>query len=559
MSRSALRALEKRYNVYGDGSAGEKAALLERLAGAELASARDVLALHEVLCFLRAYPDDERVLVAVERMLDGFSRRRDLRRFRGELEDSGIAGTVTAFPFFARPALRLAERWGDRIAIDWRSFENASRLERWLPHLALYAERATFDEPALSPRAWLRRFKGEGETDAAFLVRRVHTLAAEEPLLATLYDDLDPPLRLSPGPDTPSRTREKHPGMRVTFQTRPLVRARPDLAAAVKRAPRAVAAVVGSEAEALIELARDTMIPRQRDLEVFAYANPEDVRLVDAGDGLMFACIGVLPERRSLLEAVYAFLMLKNGVAVGYALCTALFRSSEIAYNVFETFRGGETAHMLGRLLATVRHLFGSRTFAIDPHQLGHRNKEGLESGAFWFYAKLGFRPRAPEVLRVLEAEDRAMAREKAHRSSLATLKKLASAYVFWPGDRADVLGVLSVARVSLRVSEMLARRFGVDRARASKVCDKEARARFGVSAVESKRWSPTERQAWERWAPLLAMLDLADGWSREQKLEAVRVVLAKGARSEDEFLARFEAHARLRREIKRFAAPARA
>ena len=32
------------------------------------------------------------------------------------------------------------------------------------------------------------------------------------------------------------------------------------------------------------------------------------------GGGLAFACIGVVPERRLLLESVYAFLTLGNGV-----------------------------------------------------------------------------------------------------------------------------------------------------------------------------------------------------------------------------------------------------
>ena len=34
----------------------------------------------------------------------------------------------------------------------------------------------------------------------------------------------------------------------------------------------------------------------------------------------------------------------KNGVPVGYVLASGLFGSSEVMYNVFETFRGGESA-----------------------------------------------------------------------------------------------------------------------------------------------------------------------------------------------------------------------
>ena len=58
------------------------------------------------------------------------------------------------------------------------------------------------------------------------------------------------------------------------------------------------------------------------------------LRIVDCDNGLQFACLGVVPERRFLLEAVYAFLTLRNGVPIGYALASALFDSSELAFNV---------------------------------------------------------------------------------------------------------------------------------------------------------------------------------------------------------------------------------
>src|SRR5260221_8761885 len=45
---------------------------------------------------------------------------------------------------------------------------------------------------------------------------------------------------------------------------------------------------------------------------------------------------------RSLLESVYGFLTLKNGVPMGYVLTSALYHSAEVAFNVFDTFRGAE-------------------------------------------------------------------------------------------------------------------------------------------------------------------------------------------------------------------------
>ena len=66
------------------------------------------------------------------------------------------------------------------------------------------------------------------------------------------------------------------------------------------------------------------------------------MRLVDFGDGLQFAMIGMQPERRLLFETVTGYLTLRNGVPIGYVLSSTLFGSAEIAYNVFETWRGAE-------------------------------------------------------------------------------------------------------------------------------------------------------------------------------------------------------------------------
>jgi hypothetical protein len=45
-----------------------------------------------------------------------------------------------------------------------------------------------------------------------------------------------------------------------------------------------------------------------------------------------------------------------------------------------------------------MRQLLGVEVFSLDPYQIGHENEEGIESGAFWFYRKLGFRPVRPEL-----------------------------------------------------------------------------------------------------------------------------------------------------------------
>jgi hypothetical protein len=308
----------------------------------------------------------------------------------------------------------------------------------------------------------------------------------------------------------------------------------------------------------MIDLALGAMITRSRDLDVFAYGSERDVRLVECGDGLAFACIGQRPARRLLLEGVYGLLTLKNRVPVGYVLISALYGSSEIAYNVFETFRGAEAAAIYARVLAVARQLFGSDTFTIYPYQLGHGNDEALESGAWWFYRKLGFAPRDAAVRRVMLAEEAKMRRDRSHRSSRATLEKLSAQNLYWcPGrPRRDVIGVLPLARAGLAVTRELSRRFGADRERAVEVCEAEARERLGVPALAG--WSAAEREAWRRWAPLVVLLPGVESWSDADRAALTGVVRAKGGRRESDFVARFDAHVPLREALARLIATTR-
>ena len=543
-----LRELEAIRPEYGPGSARRKRALL-LLFRAPLGSPKDVERLHETLCFLEAFPDNAALLADVRRLLAGFDRRPDLRRFRSELADTGIAGTETLYPFYYPTALWLAQRWGDRLRIAWNDFERQKALEDLLPLLTLYAETPGLDEIDLGPKGWVRRLGGGRETDAVFLLRRVAALPLDAFWKEYFYESFAPPLRLAPGPETPSRTRARLPGFPVVFQRRPLSRTRPDVRAESDRPPLSLRSVSTGSARRLIDAARVSMVTRQRDLDVFEHASVRDVRLADAGDGLKFAVYGMIPERRLLLEAVYAYLTIRNGVPVGYVLVSALFGSSEIAFNVFESFRGAEAGLIYGRTLGLTRSLFGSDSFTIFPYQLGDENEEGIESGAWWFYRKLGFFPKAKEAIALTRREEARLKRDK-RRTTPAMLRRLAkhNLYFHLEAERDDIIGLVQLPNVGLKVSDALARRFGSDRERGARETLREAQALLGVPSLG--RFAPGERLAFARWAPLVTLLPGLPRWSEGARRALADVIRAKGGTRESDFVRLFDAHRPLRRAL---------
>ena len=549
---SLVRALEGARTVFGNGSGAHKLRLLAAAARTPMPSAPLLQRLHEAVCFVRAYPDDVAVARAAATVLDAFAARGDLRRHRPALADTGIAGTDLHDRFFWFTAEWLARRWPDRLSIDWAQFSNRADLEPLLRLLVPAAESAALDDVTRPPRAWIERWRAPHETDAVFLVRRFAALRADAFTIEMLYERLDPPLVLRGergATPPPSRTTACVPGARIAPRQRAFTRTRPDLRRASRQPLLAIHAVSERQADVYLELARGAMIARNRDLDSFEHADRRDFRLLDCGEGLQFVCIGLVPERRALLDAIYGYLTLQNGVPIGYVLTSALFESAFVAYNVFETFRGAAAAATYARVLAMTRALFGATTFAIDPYQLGHGNSEGQKSGAWWFYYKLGFRPVDPAVQARVEAELARLRRDPRHRSSRATLHALAAAPLFLHAGRAraDVLGRVVLGNVSLHVSALLARH-GADREATLDRAVVRAAQHLGVRAPRAG--AGARRLAWERWAPLVLVLPGIARWPAGDRARLAHVVDAKGGRRESDFVRAFDAHRRLRAAI---------
>jgi hypothetical protein len=121
----------------------------------------------------------------------------------------------------------------------------------------------------------------------------------------------------------------------------------------------------------------------------------------------------------------------KNGVPIGYVEVLWPRQPNggrmEVGFNLYYTFRQGETAWLYARLLKLYRERYRVTSFLVDPYQLGHENEEAIESGSFWFYYKLGFRPESAEVARLAERELQKIAVRPGYRTSPGTLRKLAA------------------------------------------------------------------------------------------------------------------------------------
>ena len=223
-----LRALRARYDAE---ASAEKRQLLDALADARLSSAKQVAELHEILCFLRAYPDDASVLERVETMLGAFSKRRDLRTHRRELEGTGIAGTEIPFPFYFATARWLAARWPGRLFVDWTVKDGAGALRTVLPTLVSRAEAIAFRESKerRCARSWIGCAAPASPTERASCGTST-PLRVDPAMREAMHDAIDTAYLFKAG-ERPSRTHAHFDTGPTVFQRAAPSRKRPDLGA----------------------------------------------------------------------------------------------------------------------------------------------------------------------------------------------------------------------------------------------------------------------------------------------------------------------------------------
>jgi hypothetical protein len=251
-------------------------------------------------------------------MLESFERRRDFSRHAARLADTGVAGTAIHYPFFADTAAWLAQRFPRQLHVDWSALDDdgEQRILDRLDPLVLYAESPGLDEADLDaapldrasqgpagrrrlPRPALRGPRG-GSGAARELLRRGSACRWS---CAGARDSLAH-ARLRPFPRTSPRTGPRTGSPRTRLPAHGTAAWAAGLSVALRRSPR-VRELGRAQGERFIALAREAMVTRSRDLDVFVYGDPDDVRLLECEDGLAFAAIGFRPERRLLLEAVY--------------------------------------------------------------------------------------------------------------------------------------------------------------------------------------------------------------------------------------------------------------
>jgi hypothetical protein len=438
-------------------------------------------------------------------------------------------------------------RMPGKVEIAWENYEPGRELGAAWPRLMPLLEDDAYVEADTPWRRWLEAAQGKKSPSPEWLIQRFEELALSEHDKAELYDSLRLPLRWDLGNSRVSRTRNWERVRKVFYHTGPLIsRSEVSLAVELAKKPPKLVKLSRQQGERVMDKIREVMLVRYRELYGTTLGDPASVVRAEIGRGMSVYLWNLPPERRLPLRAYVAGLTLKNGVPINYIEAIGLFEWMEVGFNTFYTFRGGEAGWIYAQVLGCLCHMMGTTCVSMYPYQLGHDNEEAIESGAFWFYRKLGFRPGRAELRRLVEREESKIAAHPKYRTSARTLRRLAAGHVFYelPGSEPGAWDRFSTRSIGLRVNARMARQFGGN---GQRMRAESARAVARALGVNTSLWKGLDKTSFGNLAVALALVRDLASWKREEKDALVRIIRAKAGRDEMRYLHLMQRHGRLR------------
>ncbi len=531
--------------------ANQKIRILRDLSTRNITVSRQLIDYHEALCFIQAYPDNSSLRHLADSELQRYADR--IENFRRKhpddtsLDDSGMAGTTIYYPYNLNMTRRLLDHFGPAIEIDWKEYNDkgSDPISGLLPLFAQYMENDGIDDEDSSTEDWVNMARGKNQNALKWLISQLDALPVSPEARQYIFENAELMLRWGLGRSEYSRTLAKLPRPRIYYQRGPLGKKRFDLRQTIRKGVPEFNSVPTDTAGEIIEILIKALLPRHRELFPATYANPEEVYMTSPGRNLEIYILGMKPDSRMPLESNYAALLIKNGVAIGYGIAVLFFERCELAINVFDSFRSGEASFIFEHFARIFYHHFGGRDFIMRKWQVGYDNDEGIQSGSYWFYYKMGFRSLDPAVDSLASAEWQKIKRDKKYRTSPKTLNKLAESDLYIsPGRENDApFKELSVIKLGFAVTKLTAERFDGDR-QAVQCWATEYMGR--ILDVDLKSWTAAERLQFERFAPLLTLIKDISSWNKNDRGDLIAVIRAKAATKEIEYVHRLQKHYRL-------------
>ncbi len=552
-----VKELDSLRGEFSSVAESRKGEILRILASTQIRSTALLKTLHHILCFYSAFPGTEETLELSRKELTRFeSRVLSLpEKLRWQLDDSGIAGSELLYDFSYDLARYLAQRFPKQADIYWDRFAHTEKLKDLLSYLVPKFEEELIKDPKLSLESWFQglprsRTKAARGAGLRFIISQLRAASPKEKINSYLYNALHLPIAWRFGKDsgiTNARLTPPFAARRTGWR-----RVEPRTIRDIRRRLHSFRRVSPEEGRRIIDSTLTALMVRRREVYSMIHANPNEVYIADIGLGGSVAVMGVFPEDRLPIEGSYGYMIYSNGMPVGYGGISPVFFQGNTGVNIFNEYRGSESAYLFVQTLRFFRTLFGCESFVVNPYQFGKDNKEGLTSSAFWFYYKLGFVPERTEVARTAATEWTRL-KKSSTPTGARVMNKLLSCNLILsltPTAKSRYIPEEWMESIPWAGVEELIDMLPASHSESLKCAGNKLANQLGGNRSS---WSVEERREFDEAAPLILRLPKLARYSQARKQKLLQTLRLKGGKLERDFLLALQKDQALFREFKKF------
>lgn len=473
-TKQLIEELKQALVVFDETSAGRKLDVLKKCSQLKLSDPKLILQYHNALLFALGYCENETVYLTAQHEMERIGEAvKKLPPYKKEaLDRSGIAFSETQGAYSFTLIKELIKKFPGQLSIH--SFDEAGIhpkeiLKNVLPEM----EFELASDEKLNAMKWLEKASGLKKKNdlLEWLIQHTDKLKASDLIKDQLFESMQLFINIKPKQKEFSKTFGNFSLHKNFYHDKGLLKKFDERELINKKLP-APKKLSASEKNDIIEKSRIALFLLNRETDPITYCNADGLVFYELEHGLSIALFSMLPERRLPLESYIGFMMFKNGYPMAYGGAWLFSNRSLLGINIFEAFRGGESAFVFAQLVRTYKNAFDANYFEVEPYQFGKDNPEGIQSGAFWFYYRFGFRPVNKDLNEVATAEAEKIKNTKGYRTGSDILKQFTKSNI-WVNFKDDEKPI-NPSNISKFISAKIVSDFNGDRTAAEKYCTKK-------------------------------------------------------------------------------------
>jgi len=518
-------------SAFGADIATQKKQLLDNLNEGNFSSNyHDLIACHEQLLFLLTYPDNKQVLKLAQKTLTEISEHLEVlassapQKFHTKFKGTGIAHSEVGWNPSYDACCWLVKCFGADVSLVW-SDEFMEKLGPFITAFADALEQDGLVDNRFDVKDWLMMASGSNDgadgKDLQWLLRHFENLKCDVKTRDLLFETLAIEIILKLNSSTLSRTGNILKNPKPFFQSDGLLKSF-DSFSKINEPLKSFKEIRGIARKIILNSSKSVLVARERETDPVFYA--QKIYLAEVERGLDVYLFMMDKEHRLPVENYAGFVAYRNGVPIGYGGGWMFIERCEIGVNIFETFRGGENNLIFTNIMRVYNQVFDVSRFVVPPYQFGEDNEEGLQSGAFWFYYKLGYRPADTKIRAMAEKEWTKITTKKGYRSAISILKKFTECPLEFTHKKSQFH--FEPKQMSVAVTNYVAQKFNGNQTLANAWSMNILKTFAGVENY--KKWPVTEKHTFNYLSILIA--SLPSNFSKSEQQSIVNLFRKKGS-----------------------------